>query len=309
MQPLLEDNYGISIQSLIDGPRGFVGETFIITTKTGEKYFVKKVKSSDIVDKIIKGLPVLNELHQLGITHLNYPIPAKNDDLYILDNGSIIVVFCYILGTATWDFPKTKFFKLLAQIHNVTPKITTPLRKETFDIAYKDKVEAYMELSLNGDPQDTIERQAHTSMNRHTEELNKYWMEFVQLAERCETKPAEVVLTHGDAPGNVLVDQKGEVYIVDWDEILLAPRERDTWFHLDPIAKIVFLPEYRKYSPDYTPDKDFFKYYLSNRFFEDLYGFLEGIYDHNLPEAKRQNYAQGLQKDCFNWLLPLMKLR
>lgn len=308
MQQLLEEQYGFSIQTLIDGPRGFVGETYIITTNTGEKFFVKKVKSSDIVDKIIKGLPVLNELHQRGVTNINYPIPAKNGALYILDSSSIVVVFCYILGTTTWDFPKTKFYKLLAEIHTITPKITTIIRKETFDIVFKDKVETYLEVALNGEPQDDIEKGTKALMNRHTEELNRFWMEFVDLAEYCETKSGDFVLTHGDATGNVIVDKKGEVYIVDWDEIMLAPRERDNWFHLDPIARVTFLPEYRKHVPDYTPDKEYFKYYLYNRFFEDLYGFLEGIYDQSFPKEKRQDYLKGLKNDCFNWLLPLMRL-
>jgi len=309
MEELLTSQYGFSIKSIVDGPRGFVGETHIITTTQGEKYFVKKVKRSELVEGIIKGLPVLNELQKLGIENVNYPIPTKDGSLYILEDNSIIVVFSYILGSATFNFNKPKFFKLLASIHTITPQVKTPLRKETFDISYKDKVEAYMDLGLNREPKDQIERETNKGMNKHTEELHNYWMEFVQLAEKCETKQGSFVLTHGDAAGNVVMDLRGNVYIVDWDEIMLAPPERDNWFHLDPIAKITFLPEYRKYVPKYTPDKEFFKYYLYNRFFEDLYGFLEGIYDSSFPKEKRQSYLKGLNNDCFNWLLPLMRLK
>ena len=33
----------------------------------------------------------------------------------------------------------------------------------------------------------------------------------------------EFVITHGDGPGNILKDASGEIYLVDWDDVLLAP--------------------------------------------------------------------------------------
>jgi spectinomycin phosphotransferase len=42
------------------------------------------------------------------------------------------------------------------------------------------------------------------------------------------------VVCHADLhTGNVLVDERGELHLIDWDEVVLAPRERDLMFVVD----------------------------------------------------------------------------
>ena len=61
---------------------------------------------------------------------------------------------------------------------------------------------------------------------------------FMFLAEQGETlghvlrdRPASDVLSHGDSHvGNVLIDDDGQVWLVDWDAVAIAPRERDLMF-------------------------------------------------------------------------------
>ena len=62
--------------------------------------------------------------------------------------------------------------------------------------------------------------------------------EIAQLIERAEelarelsSRPPELVLCHTDIHGgNILISNHDELYIVDWDNPLLAPRERDLMF-------------------------------------------------------------------------------
>jgi len=52
-----------------------------------------------------------------------------------------------------------------------------------------------------------------------------------QLASRLQSDPPEPVLCHSDIHGgNILIGDTGELYIVDWDDPILAPRERDLMF-------------------------------------------------------------------------------
>ena len=47
----------------------------------------------------------------------------------------------------------------------------------------------------------------------------------------CKTQALEFVLCHADAhAGNILIDAQGALYIVDWDNPILAPKERDLMF-------------------------------------------------------------------------------
>ena len=51
-----------------------------------------------------------------------------------------------------------------------------------------------------------------------------------QLAEKLQNQPQKFVLCHSDIhAGNVLI-AGNEIYIVDWDEPIMAPKERDLMF-------------------------------------------------------------------------------
>ena len=52
-----------------------------------------------------------------------------------------------------------------------------------------------------------------------------------QLVLALQSKPMELVLCHTDIHGgNILISNNNELYIVDWDNPLLAPKERDLMF-------------------------------------------------------------------------------
>ena len=52
-----------------------------------------------------------------------------------------------------------------------------------------------------------------------------------QLASELQSKSLELVLCHTDIHGgNILISGKDKLYIVDWDDPILAPKERDLMF-------------------------------------------------------------------------------
>jgi spectinomycin phosphotransferase len=68
-----------------------------------------------------------------------------------------------------------------------------------------------------------------------------------------------LVLCHADMhSGNVLIDRRGALWVIDWDEVVLAPRERDLMFAIGGISsKLVsdratelFLEGYGHVQPD-----------------------------------------------------------
>jgi len=52
-----------------------------------------------------------------------------------------------------------------------------------------------------------------------------------QLAGLLQTQALEYVVCHADIHGgNILIDTHGRLYIVDWDTLILAPKEHDLMF-------------------------------------------------------------------------------
>jgi thiamine kinase-like enzyme len=59
--------------------------------------------------------------------------------------------------------------------------------------------------------------------------IRRYIERLMTFAKRCRTDFDHFYITHGDAGGNIIVSED-KFYIVDWDETMLAPPERDAWF-------------------------------------------------------------------------------
>jgi thiamine kinase-like enzyme len=89
-------------------------------------------------------------------------------------------------------------------------------------------------------------------LREHESEIHHYYKALQKLMVLCKQQQFEMVITHGDAGGNVLVKSPTDLYIVDWDEILLAPRERDLWVS-DGNAD--FIKGYKSIFPGYRPNE------------------------------------------------------
>ncbi|MDE2856414.1 MAG: aminoglycoside phosphotransferase family protein [Chloroflexota bacterium] len=56
---------------------------------------------------------------------------------------------------------------------------------------------------------------------------------YLSLASRLKARDHEHVICHADIhPANIMVDAAGAIHIVDWDEVILAPKERDLMFFI-----------------------------------------------------------------------------
>jgi spectinomycin phosphotransferase len=65
-----------------------------------------------------------------------------------------------------------------------------------------------------------------------------------RLGRRLAGEPSRQVLCHGDLhTWNVLVDADRRLWIVDWDEAVLAPRERDLMFVVGGIGLGLVQPD------------------------------------------------------------------
>src|SRR5690606_31643040 len=52
-----------------------------------------------------------------------------------------------------------------------------------------------------------------------------------RLASFLQTRSLPFILCHADIhAGNILIDTSGQLYIVDWDTLILAPKERDLMY-------------------------------------------------------------------------------
>ncbi len=81
-----------------------------------------------------------------------------------------------------------------------------------------------------------------------------------KLQRRVRTKNLEFVNCHGEpSPGNILSSSNGEVHLLDWDEPIFAPKEKDLLFFKDNAEPV--MKGYRLFSGDYIIDQDVIEFY------------------------------------------------
>jgi hypothetical protein len=114
---------------------------------------------------------------------------------------------------------------------------------------------------------------------------------FEEIARTCQATHFEMVLTHGDWPFNVLALEDGPIHLVDWDEMLVAPPERDTWFAADDAD---FWRAYRAVRPTRPSSELATAYYVHGRYFEDMLGLMEAVVEEDDPTTVRQSAVERL---------------
>jgi spectinomycin phosphotransferase len=68
-------------------------------------------------------------------------------------------------------------------------------------------------------------------MSARRDQIDQLVRRAEELALRVQARPLELVLCHSDVhAGNLLTGADGKLYIVDWDNPILAPKERDLMF-------------------------------------------------------------------------------
>jgi spectinomycin phosphotransferase len=119
-------------------------------------------------------------------------------------------------------------------------------------------------------------------------------------AQELRTHPRPTVLCHTDLhAGNLLLAQEDRLYLVDWDQPLLAPKERDLMFigggqgfqGVSPAEEASLF--YRAYGA-VEIDSLALSYYRCERIIQDIAEFCKQLLDGTPNEANRADREQSV---------------
>jgi spectinomycin phosphotransferase len=257
----------------------------------------------------LNSLPVLEELRMLGIDTVSCPVRTRAGHRSVKLRERPMIVFDFVEGRSSraLDYDFTAYVRLLARIHQATMLVKATVPREEFRLPWAAKLEGFFARAIRDSPSTPPQVETQRLMQRHHAQIERDWTMLASLAATCPRATWTPRITHGDGLGdNVIVGNDARLYLVDWDALLLAPAERDTWFFLnDEEQATSFLHLYREAFPHYRPDPLMYRFYLFIRFFEDLLGYLVNIVESCSLEEQRWNLAE-LEQTCFQWLWPPM---
>lgn len=235
----LERWYGVTVSSLAFLPIGFdIDSAVYYIVATDEREYFLKLKFGPPNEA---ALDVPRMLADAGIPNILAPIPTLSSALWapLNDvNGRTVALFPLIHGRDAMtvgldDDQWREFGRTMRTIHDreVDDRFSGTLRVERFELPSAGLVR-----QISG----AVDTWCYTSPV--AERFADFWRqrlgrieEVVSRAETLGRSLQEVgferVLCHGDIhAANILVDEDGQIWLADWDDPIIAPRERDLLF-------------------------------------------------------------------------------
>jgi spectinomycin phosphotransferase len=232
----LHASYGLSVGRLDFLPIGndSSARVYRVGARDGTSYFLKVKQGTLYQPSVI----IPHHLKNSGIKSIIAPLPNLAGALWATADTFTLILYPFVEGstgmeTGMSEEQWTAFGSILKRIH------TTALSEEAFAVVEN---ETFMP-RWSG----TIRLlQAHMLANDYTDsfqqELAAFWKakaaEIITIVDRTEAigrrlqaQAPELVLCHSDIhTANILLDADGKLFIVDWDQPVFAPKERDLMF-------------------------------------------------------------------------------
>ena len=178
-------------------------------------------------------------LNDESIASVVAPIPTTTGTLWTHLDQWTIIIYPFIEGETTWtgmtDEQWLEVGTIFRQIHRVKlpPSGFAALHKETFDpteyIQQIYIIEAQLECSSDGSTASQLE--LCSSWPAHQSTIHAAATTLQTLGSILQKRHLPYVICHADLhPANLLRAADGHSYVIDWDEVMLAPKERDFIF-------------------------------------------------------------------------------
>ena len=303
LQKIIATEYGLPGAQIAVAPRQFVAETYRVTTPEQRTYFCKVVDKPIWIPKIIGSLPVLDALHRAGFERANYPIKTTFGAFHVMVGNTLVALFSFMEGQQTETFDDEAFGYLLGQVHRLTDKINVDVPRERFALKHGDTFEGQFDRLLAASVDDPVLVGLQRVLRNREVEIRRQYAILQRVIAECNQVDFPLVITHGDPGGNVLAKSPTDLFLVDWDEIMLAPAERDIWIH---DTRQAFMAGYRRAFPDHQPNPLARRYCIASQHFDYMAYYLADITS-NLLVEERTTKLRGFEAYFEGWIKPFLE--
>jgi spectinomycin phosphotransferase len=231
----LQEEYNLRVTELTFLPIGADLRTAVyrVIAEDGTAYFMKlRRKFKDVIVRV----PLF--LKETGVQEIIVPFETKPSQHWADFGEYKIILYPFIEGKDGFERELTDQHRrtlgnALRKIHTaqISHELKESIRKETFSTEWRDDMKSYQaQVEKNVFTEPTAAKLVEFMKSKRSE-ITRLIERSEQLASKLQSEPLELVLCHTDIHGgNILISNTGELYIVDWDDPILAPKERDLMF-------------------------------------------------------------------------------
>ncbi|MCP4428148.1 MAG: phosphotransferase, partial [Chloroflexi bacterium] len=177
-------------------------------------------------------------LSDLGLKQIIPPLPTQSGQLWASLPPYNVILYPFVEGRNGFEVDVSDRHRIelgaaLKVLHTAVfpPAITNSIRREKFSPQWREKVKSFLARIENETFADPLAAELAAFLRGKGEETAVLINRTGQLAQMLQEQPLEFVLCHADIHGwNLLIDADNTLYIVDWDTLVFAPKERDLMF-------------------------------------------------------------------------------
>ena len=241
LRACLQEHYGL-IPATIDFlpiGRDINAGVFRVVSEKGAQYLLK-VKSGEFYPA---SCIVPRYLSDQGIESVVAALQTKTKGFWARAGAWTVLVYPYLEGATGWTAMSEDHWRTTGAIFRRIHEVALPPagfdggRTETFDPSgYARSIENIeTRLARSGGGGRKPEQALRRAWAKHRSTIYALLTSLDKLAGLLRSQTRPHVICHADLhPGNLLRDRTGQVFVVDWDDVMLAPRERDFIFVGEP---------------------------------------------------------------------------
>lgn len=232
----LRDQYNLTIAQIEFLPLGADPNTAVYraTAADGAAYFVKL--RTGAFDEITVTLPAW--LAAQGIRQIIPPLATQDGRRWVALDSAALILYPFVTTHNGYeiDLPARcwiEFGAALKQLHALPLplELRRHLPRERYASRWPQSVRATLASAAGDIFHEPVAVELAAFLRGQTPLIRELVEQTEQLAQMLQAQPPANVLCHADLhAGNILIGADGAFYIVDWDNPILAPKERDLMF-------------------------------------------------------------------------------
>ena len=197
-------------------------------------YFLK-LRRGDM-DKAAVAVPRF--LSDQGIEQIIAPLATETGQLWTNLPPFKLTLYPFVEGHNGYEVRMSEqqweqFGATLKSFHStrVPSELTDGVKHETFSARWRETVKSHLVRIEDVTFREPVAAEMAAFLRSRRDETLALVQRAEQLALELQANPPNFILCHGDIHGwNLLIDVPGNLYVIDWDTLIFAPKERDLMF-------------------------------------------------------------------------------
>ncbi len=282
-----QDEYGLHLIEIAFLPLGADVNTAVyrVVADNATPYFLKLRRG--VFDEISVAVP--HFLRVRGIAQIIAPVTTRTSKLWARVDGFTVILYPFVKGQNGFDtnLSDRQWVELgiaLKGIHTavIPPTLTRHIPRENYSPHWREMVTKFQVLIEETAFDDPVAKKLAVFMRSRRDVIHDLVARSERLALALQSRLLEFFLCHADIhAANILIAAEDSFYIVDWDNPILAPKERDLMFVGAGLGICDTTQQAAQFYQGYGQteiDPMALAYYRYERIIEDIAAFCEQLF-------------------------------